>query len=134
MVEELPTFQSARSILYRQRSRLLSNLPKSTNDIDLQGQWTQTSAGQQFLLADESNGPRILVFATQKNLQFLADNNTLFGDGTFFTCPTLFTQLYTIHGTVNGHMYPLVYGLLPGKSEDIYRRFFRIINTKCTDL
>lgn len=133
MVAKLPTFQSSRSILYRQRSRLLPKLPSTTNEIDLQDQWVQTSTGERFLLADDNNGPRILVFATERNLQHLTNNTTLYGDGTFYTCPTLFTQLYTIHGTVNGQMYPLIYGLLPGKSEQIYTRFFNIVKAKCTE-
>lgn len=134
MVEKLPTFQSARSILYRQRSKLLPNLPATTNELDLQDQWVQTSTGEQFLLADDNNGPRILIFATHRNLQHLTNNTTIYGDGTFYTCPTLFTQLYSIHGTVNGQMYLLVYGLLPGKSEQIYTRFFNLIKAKCIDI
>jgi hypothetical protein len=60
----------------------------------------------------------ILVFATDNNLQHLAnnDNNTLYADGTFYIFPSLFTQLYTLHALIDGAMFPLVFVLLPGKS------------------
>ncbi len=48
-------------------------------------------------------------------------------DGTFAVCPDLFYQLYTINGIINGKNLPLVYGLLPGKSEEIYLKFFNLI-------
>ena len=41
-------------------------------------------------------------------------------DGTFKNCPTFFRQLYTVHGTVNGHYMLLVYCLLSNKTQDIY--------------
>ena len=52
-------------------------------------------------------------------LRHLATADIIFCDGTFYTCPSLFHQLYTIHA-----MYPLVLGLLRGKDQTIYIRFF----------
>ena len=50
-------------------------------------------------------------------------------DGTFKTVPTIFTQLYTIHGRVGGNdnsrILPLVYALMSGKSEECYRQLFQ---------
>jgi len=45
-------------------------------------------------------------------------------DGTFRTVPKIFGQLYTIHAPVsreNSRILLLVYSLLTGKSEEIYR-------------
>ena len=45
-------------------------------------------------------------------------------DGTFKSCPKFFYQVYIIHGSTNGQTAPLVYMLLPGKTETIYRTAF----------
>jgi hypothetical protein len=66
----------------------------------------------------------MLIFSTINNLTHLAAANTIFCDGTFYACPSLFHQLYTVHAMVYDSMYPLVFALLPGKDEVIYTRFF----------
>src|SRR5437763_6656314 len=49
-------------------------------------------------------------------------------DGTFKTVPTIFKQLYIIHGCVGGNensrIMPLVYALMSSKSEECYRTLF----------
>ena len=54
-------------------------------------------------------------------------------DGTFKCCPRFFQQLYTIHGFSNGNYVPLVYVLLSGKSEDVYRTCLTSIIGLCDD-
>ena len=54
-------------------------------------------------------------------------------DGTFKYCPTFFLQLYTIHGTENGHYMPLVYCLLPNKAQNTYMKMLSIIKDCCTE-
>ncbi|KAK3083881.1 hypothetical protein FSP39_004588 [Pinctada imbricata] len=96
MVKRLPTYQSSHSILYRQRAKLLPKLPTNLRELTLHGDWTTTTAGEPFLLVDDGTDQRILIFATQANLKYLADATTIFGDGTFYTCPDLFTQIYSL--------------------------------------
>ena len=48
-------------------------------------------------------------------------------DGTFQTVPSLFYQLYTIHGEIEDAYFPLVFGLLPQKTEGIYVKMFEKI-------
>ncbi|XP_034316249.2 uncharacterized protein [Magallana gigas] len=55
-------------------------------------------------------------------------------DGTFYSSPGQFYQLYSIYGEINGRTYPLVFGLLPGKSEGIYQRFFRLLMNYCGEI
>ncbi|CAG2257936.1 unnamed protein product [Mytilus edulis] len=98
MVEQLPTFPSLKSSLYRQREDLIPHLPTSLLNIDLQDEWTQTTEAERFLLINAGTYDKILVFATDNNLQHMAknDNNTIYDDGTFCTCPSIFEQLYTL--------------------------------------
>ncbi|XP_069136696.1 uncharacterized protein [Argopecten irradians] len=133
VVQQIPTFNSARSALYRARRKQTPRLPKTRAEIDLDGRWTETVTGERFLLFDDGDDARILAFATFGNLTNLAAADTVFCDGTFYTCPTLFHQIYTIHAEVDGAMTPLVYALLPGKSQDIYIRFLSLLKTAMHD-
>jgi hypothetical protein len=57
----------------------------------------------------------------------LCDSNTVFGDETFNSCPGRFYQLYTLHGYVEDTSYPLVFALLPNKTEQTYTRLFTML-------
>ena len=65
----------------------------------------------------------MLIFAAQADLDFLAQCSHWFADGTFRVTPQGFDQLYTLHGFSRGAVYPCVYALLPGRSEEVYRGF-----------
>lgn len=136
MIRNIPTFQACKSSLYRKRSTTTPKLPTSPEDINLEGPWTCTSAGDRFLLRDDTdeNGHRIIIFATDANLNHLCAADTVFSDGTFYSCTKHFTQLYTLHASVNGAVFPLVYGLLPNKSEATYNRFFGLLKDAVQDL
>ena len=128
VVEQLPTFKSSRGSFYNERAKIIPILPATRSDIILEGQWTLTTANQRFLLADDGNAERMLIFSSQKNLTHFTAADIIYGDGTFYTCPDVFTQLYTFHTYVDGTMYPLVqYALLPGKGEKVYTRFLTLL-------
>jgi hypothetical protein len=70
---------------------------------------------------------RILLFATQANIQRLSRASFWLMDGTFKTVPTVFRQLYTIHAPVGGEnsrILPLVFSLVTSKSKEIYKSLF----------
>lgn len=75
----------------------------------------------QFRDDEENDSILIIIFATTGNLHHLSRAKVWYGDGTFKVCPTLFYQLYTLHAEVHGQVVPLVYTLLPGKSQRSYR-------------
>ena len=93
----------------------------------MEGDWTKTLTGENFLLRDDGDSNKILIFGTQENLLKLSELDTIYVDGTFSTCPSLFRQLFTINGFVGGQQFPLVYGFLPTKSRADYNRFFAIV-------
>ena len=85
-----------------------------------------TKEGELFLLFD--SGPtedRILIFSTARNLRLLASSENWFGNGTFKTVPHLFYQLYTLHGIQVNSSIPLLYVLLPGKTEATHVRLLQ---------
>ena len=73
------------------------------------------------------------MFAIYANLVKLSASEIIYSDGTFYSCTTLFTQLYTLHASVDGTMFLLVYALLPNKSETTYDSFFSLLKGAVTD-
>ena len=119
---------------YRSRRKLMPCIPKSKQDVheSLPDFNTQTSKEESFVLYNDAE-TGIIIFSCNTNLQCLADVSDVFMDGTFKCCPKFFAQLYTVHGYNNGNYVPLLYMLLPGRSENVYRQAFEIIITKCSD-
>ena len=65
-----------------------------------------------------------MMFTTAHNLTNLVSADIIYGDGTFSNSPNQFAQFYTLLAMVHDIMYPLVFGLLLGKSEEIYDLYF----------
>jgi hypothetical protein len=51
-------------------------------------------------------------------------------DGTFAVSPKLFKQLYTINVIVGNKTLPMVYALLPNKSEASYSKMLTFLSEK----
>lgn len=62
------------------------------------------------------------MFSTPKNLEFLQSFDVWLADATFKVAPTLFQQLFIIHGFRNGVAYPLLYCLMPYRTSEMYRK------------
>lgn len=82
MVKQLPTFQSRKKMLYNARLSQTPRLPKTIQDVTLEGKWTKTTTGEEFLLIDDGDQSRIITFASTDNLIDLCNAGTLFCDGT----------------------------------------------------
>jgi hypothetical protein len=72
----IPNFESARSIIDRERRRHIPEIPTTIADVDINGRWRLTADRRRFLSKLE-NGWGIAVYATDKPLKFL-DNVTIF--------------------------------------------------------
>ena len=137
-VTNIPRFHSVKHGLYYQRHLLMPNLPTQREDIVLEGVYTKTMDGKDFLAFDSQPQNRIVGYATADNLRLLCESTDVQCDGTFKTAPKLFHQLYTLHvslGTGNNtETVPVMYALLPDKRKETYRELFKKINLKCEDL
>ena len=81
--------------------------------------------GDDFLLYDDEDGDnRMLIYATDENLNMLQMSETWCAVGTFKVVPQLFFQLYTVHALRNGYLIPCAYGLLPNKQKKHVPPFF----------
>lgn len=99
-------------------------LPQIMIQAEIVEPYNKTTNGRDFLQYDSGlNDPdRILIFSTNQDLRNLSNSPILLADGTFKTVPTLFQQMYTLHGIVRGYCFPLVYCLCVRKDEATYRR------------
>ena len=129
--ETIPGFESCKTQMHRARQQVMPPVPTARTDINLEGEWKETTTGQNFLLHQDED---ILMFATDSNLRQLAATRTIFMDGTFKSTPRLFTQLFTIHGQYREHIVPLVYCLLPDKKRETYYNVLDIIKRKLAEM
>ena len=96
----------------------------------LQDDYCRTLSGDVFLLHDsgaDSGNARFLVFATQDNLDLLARHDSWYADGTFKTVPLLFYQLYSLCVRVDGCIIPVVYAILPNKTQAMYEQLLQVL-------
>jgi len=83
------------------------------------------------MLCEENNGKGFVIFTTKLNLQTLCSADTLLMGGTFKSCPKPFYQLYTILAYVNTFCIPLVFALLPDKTQSTYETLLHYLLTQC---
>lgn len=57
-------------------------------------------------------------------LRLACQSRHIWCDGTFKSVPRLFFQLYTVHGIVGSHVFPLVFCLCSRKTEETYTIIF----------
>ena len=81
-----------------------------------------------FLCTDEHT--YAIVFTTASALDHLAASTHWIMDGTFKSSPSIFTQIYTIHGFIGspeaGRSFPLVFSLLSRKSKSLYKALLEV--------
>lgn len=87
-----------------------------------------TKIGEEFLLVsdDVSN---IIMFSTETNLKFLVKCDAILMDGTFYSTPKLFSQIFIVHGRRKHTYVPLAFFLLSGKTSDCYARALKKLKT-----
>lgn len=72
-----------------------------------------------------------IIISCTVNLECLcSEMEDIFIDGTLKFCSEFYYQLYSIHGCLNGYI-PLVFALLPAKTEECYLNMWNLLNTSC---
>ena len=132
VISDLPDFDAVRTSMGRARNELLPTAPQSSDEVDaahVKNAFLIDS--QEFLLEDSGpNDPsRLMIFGNPKVLKERVPVTPHFYlDGTFWVTPRLFYQMVTLHCLILGQMFPILYAVLPGKSEDIYAKFFAMLH------
>ncbi|CAF2089247.1 unnamed protein product [Rotaria magnacalcarata] len=118
----------------KRRIRMLrhnNQVVKEANDPNFPSipiQLTKTTRNDQFLRCDTGPGDdRILIFASDEQVDILQDTEEFLIDGTFKVVPSIFYQLFIIHGIFRDHAVPLIYALLRRKTKETYQHLIREI-------
>ena len=62
------------------------------------------------------------------------DSDLWLADGTFTSAPNQFVQLYSIHGVLNGSVYPFVYTLMTKRTQAMYSAVLRSLIQSARDM
>ena len=108
-------------------------MPRTRADLDLSGEWCKTASGENFILANDGDSDKIVIFGTENALQHLSEADT-FVDGTFSICPSIFYQVFTIHIMKYNKVFPMIYALLPNKQRSSYNRAYMLLKDAALDL
>ena len=116
----LPTLTSLKPSLYCNRRKKFPPLPQNRSEVNLQGEWSLTSTGEDFIVSHQED---IIIFSTDSNLRRLASADTLYMDDTFEMCPSILSDLLYSHSsewsTVSDGLLPL-----QSKSREMYNHTF----------
>ncbi|CAF2151195.1 unnamed protein product [Rotaria magnacalcarata] len=123
-VARLPDFKHVKRNI--QNHRVKKDLPEIPHDKTfnlIPDKLTTTKRNSLFLQFDYGPGnDRIIIFASAEQLQLLENGEQLLVDGTFKVTPSIFYQLYAIHVVYRNAVLPVVFALLPNKTQQTYRR------------
>lgn len=132
LVIPLPSLNNSTSLLYGARNKALDlkkTIYKSISEVEIPLKF------RDMILADYCDQEeKILVFCTNNCRQTIANVTEFFIDGTFKTCPTPFTQIFSLHGDVgstfdNTNVVPLVLALMTHRQQSSYFKLFSMIKT-----
>jgi hypothetical protein len=114
----------------RQQEGRAPPTPSNLRELVISVDYENTSLGVKFLQFFSGNADdRILIFATSDNLDRLASCNHWYADGTFKSTPSLFAQVYAIHGLKYNKVIPSVFALLLNKTEATYDRLLAALKS-----
>ena len=111
-------------------------MPHTCAHLDLSGEWFRTASGENFFLGNDGDNDKIVIFGTENAnaLQHLSEANTLFVDGTFSICPSIFYQVFTIHIMKYNQVFLMIYALLPNKQRNTYNRAYMLLKDAAFEL
>ena len=136
-VVKFPTIKTLKNTVNKQRRKNRPAIPKSIANIPhpIPILYRLTKQNSDFLLYDGQLGEnRALVFASIEDVRYLANQKFWYADGTFYTSPSMFYQIYSIHAFDEGLSTPYIFALLADKQESTYNGLFRKLFEKMREL
>nr|CAD2180155.1 unnamed protein product [Meloidogyne enterolobii]CAD2191220.1 unnamed protein product [Meloidogyne enterolobii] len=129
---QMPSTSASRKQVQRQRRKennALASPPTRAEIVFTEQYMNREFNGRQerFLLADSGGEERILIFGSEASAGWSNQMEHVFMDGTFSVCPSLFYQLFIILSKRGGFVFPVLFCLLPDKTEQTYTRLFNLI-------
>ncbi|KAG0436613.1 hypothetical protein DMUE_4133, partial [Dictyocoela muelleri] len=126
---EIASFSNQRSL-----NRMIKNIRDKTlisfdDTDDIPDELKITISGHNFLQYDGgvNNASRFLLFINSEKISHLKNSEIWLADGTFKMAPAGFYQIYIIYAKIFDKYFPLIFAILPNKTEDIYSKLFKRI-------
>ncbi|GBB96719.1 hypothetical protein RclHR1_28100001 [Rhizophagus clarus] len=128
----IPSQNALRMKIKRVRSANMPSESPNLDEINVPISLCYTLSGELFLVKDSKIGDgRILLFTTKANIQYLSQSSFWIVDRLFKRASNTFCQLCSIHAPVgaedNCRILPLVYGLMNGRSKELYQSLFKVL-------
>ncbi|CAF1377342.1 unnamed protein product [Rotaria magnacalcarata] len=120
-----PTVHEIYPAAVKNRRKLIPPVPDSSF-FDIPDEFKITMNKERFLFMDESRvrRERLLIFASDAQLDLLFNSSTIYMDGTFKKTPSGFAQIYIIHIVHFDIRVPCMFGLLANKKASTYKQVF----------
>jgi len=127
----LPTKAAQKLKIKRVRSKEVAE-PQTLEDINIPEN-LRFLEGEIFVLDEKEFGTtKIILLGTRSSLQLLAEAQCWLVDGTFYVVPSMMSQLFSIHGFIQGQIVPLVFCLMSRKTKEAYAEvFFSLLKLAC---
>lgn len=130
-VEAVTQMPMIRSLQRRVRSYRNGSVPSmnflSLEDVQFPIEISTLNNEDLLKLTIRERGITAFIFSTNNLIDKFKSTIEIFADGTFSLCPSLFSQVYTIHGNISGLIVPLFYILMSNQTEEAYLAVFRRI-------
>uniref|UniRef100_A0A915EFV7 MULE transposase domain-containing protein n=1 Tax=Ditylenchus dipsaci TaxID=166011 RepID=A0A915EFV7_9BILA len=137
-VQSQTSSSASRKNVQRIRTRV-NQMPAAANRINFaipeQYRHYRFGAEEQelFLLGDSQDAERILLFGRERNKNWSSRMKVVFMDGTFKITPMPFIQVYIILAERDGFVFPVLYALLPTKSQVVYEKLLQMVRDMWPD-
>ena len=119
IANSMPQYEEKRSSMYRRKWKNYPKIPQDLKSLVFDNaKYTETVFSKRFLLVDcYEDDQRITIFSSENQLKMLCDSKKIGADGTFKSCPQLYSQLYILMAWFKGMCMPAAYILLGGKKK-----------------
>lgn len=133
--QKFPAYEGVKHFLYSARNKsagVSKTVFSKANEVEVPLKF------QDFLLADYQNleeNTRIIVFCSKESRDIIPNIKEYFVDGTFFSCPSPFVQMYSFHGDINStitntNAKPLIFALMTDRKEHSYYILLSLIKSQ----
>ena len=134
------TLDSCKKFINRARNNNIKPEDIFEQNLNIPEELTRTKRGFKFLQFSKLNcqgiEPKfnIVIFFSENHRNSLHEHKIWSIDGTFYVSPKPWLQLFTISYIEDHHVVPIIYGLLPSKSQRVYEFFIYVVKTLIPDL
>ncbi|CAF0766649.1 unnamed protein product [Brachionus calyciflorus] len=132
IASKFTAFKTFSNTLHKRRGNKLPTISPDFTELEITGEYCLTAKNQAFLRYDNKKSiNRILIFIDDESLKILSESDEWYMGGTFKSAPIQLSQLFTIHGSINGAneytTVPCAYILSAQKNESTYREVISVL-------